>query len=103
LNGRGDIQYAISLRGDAAAACTRIARQPWVTAAVDTAPPDHGRSGAPTLLVRVTDERAAEDQLLRLVLDDQRTTVLAFGRQKQNLEAIFLQIAEGGRTHGNDA
>jgi len=51
----------------------------------------------------LTGERAAEAQLLRLVLDDEQATVLAFGRQKQNLESIFLQIAEGGNANGNHA
>ena len=49
----------------------------------------------------MTDEAAAEAQLLRLILDDPQTTVMAFGRTQQNLEAIFLQIVEGGTAHGN--
>ena len=44
----------------------------------------------------MTDADAAEAQLLRLALDDPQTTVIEFGRTKQNLEAIFLQIVEGG-------
>jgi hypothetical protein len=58
-------------------------------------------NGATTLQVRVTDAAAAEAQLLRLILDDAQITVLEFGRNKQNLEAIFLQIVEGGTNHGN--
>jgi hypothetical protein len=46
--------------------------------------------------VRVTDAEVAEAQLLRLALDDPQTTVIEFGRTKHNLEAIFLQIVEGG-------
>jgi hypothetical protein len=49
----------------------------------------------------VTDAGAAEAQLLRLILDDSQTTVIEFGRTRQNLEAIFLQIVEGGTTNGN--
>jgi len=51
--------------------------------------------------VRVTDAGAAEAQLLRLTLDDPQITVVAFGRKQHNLEAIFLQIVEGGITHDN--
>ena len=102
MNGNGGIQYAITLRGAADNARARIARQPWVAAVADETPNADMR-GARTLLVRVTDESTAEAQLLRLVLDDQQTTVLAFGRQKQNLEAIFLQIVEGGNANGNHA
>ena len=103
LNGNGGIQYTLTLRGAAEAARARIAGKPWVTAVVDTAPVDHGQSGATTFQVRVTDAEAAEAQLLRLALDDEQTTVLEFGRQKQNLEAIFLQIVEGDTRHANHA
>jgi hypothetical protein len=48
----------------------------------------------------VTDEPAAEAQLLRLVLEDPQTTVIEFGRKQHNLESIFLEIVEGGNTHG---
>jgi len=58
-------------------------------------PPSHG---ATTLQVRVTDAEAAEAKLLRLALDDPQATVIEFGRTRQNLEAIFLQIVEGGTT-----
>ncbi len=101
LNGSGEITYTLAIRGAADPARARIASQPWVTAVVDTATPDPGLSGATTLQVRVTDAAAAEAQLLRLILDDPQTTVVAFGRKQQNLEAIFLQIIEGDTTHGN--
>jgi ABC-2 type transport system ATP-binding protein len=101
LNGGGEITYTLAIHGAADAARARIASQPWVTAVVDTATTDHSLSGATTLQVRVTDAAAAEAQLLRLILDDPHTTVVAFGRKQQNLEAIFLQIIEGGTTHGN--
>ncbi|HEU5088797.1 MAG TPA: hypothetical protein VFT99_15185, partial [Roseiflexaceae bacterium] len=99
LNG-GGITYTLAVRGDAGAARARIAGQPWVASvAEDTASSEP--SGATTFQVRVTDAAAAEARLLRLVLDDQQATVTEFGRAKQNLEAIFLQIVEGGTTNGN--
>jgi ABC-2 type transport system ATP-binding protein len=101
LNGTGGITYTLVVRGDADAARTRIASQPWVASVVDEPALDHSLSGATTLGVRVTDAEAAEAQLLRLILDDQQMTVIEFGRSKQNLEAIFLQIVEGGNPHGN--
>jgi ABC-2 type transport system ATP-binding protein len=101
LNGSGEITYTLAIRGAAGAARARIASQPWVTAVVDSAAPNHGLSDATTLQVRVTDAAAAEAQLLRLILGDPQTTVIAFGRAQQNLEAIFLEIIEGGTTHGN--
>src|SRR5215213_337947 len=101
LNGSGGIQYTLAVRGDGDAARRRITGQPWVASVVDEPALDHSLSGATTLKVQVTDAEAAEAQLLRLVLDDGQTTVLEFGRTKQNLEAIFLQIVEGGNAHGN--
>ena len=85
-----------SVRGAVAAVQARIASRPWVASigAENAAPPE--QNGATTLHVRVTDADAAESQLLRLALDDPQTTVIEFGRTKQNLEAIFLQIVEGG-------
>ena len=35
------------------------------------------------------------------ILEDAQATVIKFGRTKRNLEAIFLQIVEGGTTNGN--
>ena len=84
----------------------RITSQTWVTSVVDDAAPKADLSSAAdttNLQVRVTDEEAAEAQLLRLILEDPRTTVIEFGRQKQNLEAIFMEIIEGGTTHGNNS
>jgi len=51
----------------------------------------------------VTDAGAAEAQLLRLILDDPQMTVLAFGRTQHNLEAIFMEIVEGGNPRGNNS
>jgi ABC-2 type transport system ATP-binding protein len=103
LNGSGDITYTLAIRGVADATRARIASQPWVAAVVDADPPKSSLSEAAdtTLQVKVTDERAAEAQLLRLALEDPQTTLLAFGRKQQNLEAIFMAIVEGGTTHGN--
>ena len=43
------------------------------------------------------DEAAAEAQLLRLVLSDERLTVSNFGRKKYELEEVFLHTVEGSR------
>jgi ABC-2 type transport system ATP-binding protein len=103
LTGSGDITYTLAIRGAADAARTRIASKPWVASVIDaeTTNPSLSEATDTTLQVKVTDERVAEAQLLRLILDDPQTTVIAFGRQKQNLEAIFMEIVEGGTTHGN--
>jgi hypothetical protein len=45
--------------------------------------------------VTVTDEAAAEAQLLRTVLSDAHINVLEFGRKKYELEEVFLGLVEG--------
>lgn len=101
LNGSGAITYSLALRGDADMARARIASQPWVASVAEDAIQATEQTGATRLQVRVTDAAAAEGQLLRLILDDGQANVIEFGRTKQNLEAIFLQIVEGGSRHGN--
>jgi ABC-2 type transport system ATP-binding protein len=95
LNGNGGIQYTLTLRGAVDATQARIASRPWVTSIGAEQAAAAELNGATTLHVRVTDADAAEAQLLRLALDDPHTTVIEFGRTKQNLEAIFLQMVEG--------
>jgi ABC-2 type transport system ATP-binding protein len=101
LRGSGDITYALMLRGDIGAARARIGGAPWVASVVTDAPDEE--ADATTLHVRVTDAAAAEAQLLRLALDDPQTTVIHYGRARQNLEAIFLQLIEGGSNHDKHA
>ena len=91
LAGRGATAYTIALRGDLGAARERVARQPWV-AAVAVA---HS-NGTTEWRVDVTDERAAEAQLLPLVLADGRVQVLDYGRRHPNLEQVFVDLVEGG-------
>jgi hypothetical protein len=45
--------------------------------------------------VCVSDEDAAEDQLLRLILEDRELRVKRFGRKTYNLEEVFMSIIEG--------
>ena len=100
----GALTYPLTLRGAVAATRERIAGQPWVAAihTVEAAPgPDEGTNT--TLQVRVSDAAAAEARLLRLALADPQTAVLAFGRQQQNLETVFLQIIEGGSADDNNS
>ncbi len=86
--------YTLSLRGDVEAAQARITALPWVTG-VDAA----RRNGATTWQVSVTDEAAAEAQLLRQVLADERVIVTEFSRKTYELEEIFMNIVEGDN-HG---
>jgi ABC-2 type transport system ATP-binding protein len=92
--GSGATVYHLHLRGDPQAASDRLAAQPWV-GGVKAAP----NSGGTDLQITVTDTPAAEQQLLRLVLADPNATVTEFGRQKYELEDVFLRLVEGDN-HG---
>lgn len=86
---RGTI-YSLVIEGDAVAAQERVRSRPWV-ADMDIVTGD----GETTWQVAVTDEAAAKDQLLRLVLSDKQITVTHFGRKTYELEEIFMNIVEG--------
>ena len=88
--GSGSTIYVLALKGDPAQAQQRVAAQPWVAAiAVKT------EQAHTDWQVTVTDEAAAEEQLLRLVLADAQVNVLEFGRKKYELEEVFLGLVEG--------
>jgi ABC-2 type transport system ATP-binding protein len=94
--GSGGVAYAVSLRSGSeaalAAAQARVAAQPWVTGVEAAA---DGASGAAQWRVSVTETEPAEDNLLRLVLEDRQVRVTAFGLQRYDLEEVFLNLVEG--------
>ena len=88
--GSGSTIYVLALTGDPAQAQQRVAAQPWVAAIAVKTEQTHT-----DWQVTVTDEAAAEEQLLRLVLADAQVNVLEFGRKKYELEEVFLGLVEG--------
>ena len=86
---RGTI-YSLGIEGDAGPAQERVLSQEWV-ADIVVATGD----GETTWQVAVTDEAAAKDQLLRLVLSDEQITVTHFGQKSYELEEIFMNIVDG--------
>jgi ABC-2 type transport system ATP-binding protein len=94
LTGSGSTIYQLAIKGDAASAQTRVVNQPWVSALKATANDSHT-----DWQVTVTDEAAAEDHLLRLVLAEPSLRVIEFGRKKYELEEVFLGLVEGSN-HG---
>jgi ABC-2 type transport system ATP-binding protein len=94
LAGSGGIVYQVGIRGDGEQTRQKLAVQPWVSAATLKA-----KNGTSILGVSVTSEEAAESQLLRVLLADESIRITEFGRQKYDLEEVFLNIVEGGE-HG---
>jgi ABC-2 type transport system ATP-binding protein len=88
LAGTGEVTYKVTLRGDAQSAYTLVQQQPWVSG-IEASPED----GQSTWQVSVTDEAAAEDQLMGLLVSN-GLKVSNFSRKEQNLEDVFLNIIE---------
>lgn len=89
-SGQGDTTYTVSLKGDANGAVNRLNTQGWVSG-VESA----GHNGLTKLQVRVNDPAAADNLMLRLLLEDRSLVVREFGRKQANLEEAFLSIVEG--------
>jgi len=88
LAGKGDLIYSVTLRGDALSAYTQVNQQPWVSGI------EASQQGEQTTWqVTVTDETAAEDQLMGLLVSS-GLKVSNFSRKEQNLEDVFINIIE---------
>jgi ABC-2 type transport system ATP-binding protein len=88
LAGNDGVMYSIGVKGDSKSTQARVSSLPWVSAM--TARP--GLNGSNTWQISVTNEAAAEAQLLRVVMEDRQLTVTEFGRKKHNLEEVFMSI-----------
>lgn len=96
LAGQGDPVYAVTMRGDPGDVHDRVISQPWVSGI------DVTNSGETTTWeVAVTDTRAAESQLLRLVLCNSQSApelaVIRFGQRRFELEEVFMELVGGGK------
>lgn len=89
LAGSDGIVYTIQVRGDGREAERRVRSQPWVADVRVTAEGERT-----TWHVRVSDVAAAESQLLRLMLADERITVSEFRRKTYELEEVFMSLVE---------
>ena len=88
LSGTGDAIYSVTLSGDAQSVYDQIHRQPWISRI------EASQNGEQTTWqVSVTDETAAKDQLLGLLVSA-GLKVSNFSRKEQNLEDIFINIIE---------
>ncbi|UCG86837.1 MAG: ABC transporter ATP-binding protein [Gemmatimonadota bacterium] len=90
LAGSGGVVYSIELKGDTTSAYQRVSNQPWVSE-IHVAADGNGSRWQ----VAVTDQEAAERELLRLMLADDSLTVTQFGRKQYELEEVFMDLVEG--------
>jgi ABC-2 type transport system ATP-binding protein len=88
LAGTGELIYSVTLKGDTQTAYAQVAQQPWVSG-IETSQ----ENGHATWQVSVTDEVAAEDQLMSMLVSND-LKVSNFSRKAQNLEDVFINIVE---------
>ena len=96
VEGTGTAVYELALHSDSESALektrTRLQSQGWVSFVRESP----GPSGTLVWVVKTTDESAAEESLLRLVLENQDVKVASFGRKRQSLEKTFFDLIEKG-------
>ena len=89
LAGTGDTVYSVTLRGDAQGVHPRVDELSWVSGL------KAAQEGERTIWeISVTDQEAAEDQLLSLLVTG-GVKISDFRRKEQNLEDICLSIVGG--------
>ncbi|MGE0439288.1 MAG: ABC transporter ATP-binding protein [Gemmatimonadales bacterium] len=91
LSGSGHTTFIVDLAGDADGARRRVAGMPWIISLDETAV-----EGGSRWAVAVSDDAAADAQLLRTILADEGTRVRSFGRRRYQLEDVFIEMIEGG-------
>jgi len=89
LSGAGGIVYNMTVKGGYEDAYARITGQSWVSGV--SVVQVNGRT---RLQINVTDEQAAEDELLRLAVGG-GSVVTEFGRGRHGLEEVFVEMVEG--------
>lgn len=90
LTGRRGTVYSVAFKGDASELQRQILNQTWVSS-IDVIPGGEQT----TWQVHVTDDEAAEARLLPLLVCGEQVTVTKFGREKHDLEAVFIDLVEG--------
>lgn len=94
LSGGDSIVYTVAVNGDASNIQTALESQPWVDS-VGLTPTESGFN----MDVTVTDDKAAQSELMRLVSADEHVAVTGFGRKEMDLEEVFMNLVE--QNNGN--
>jgi ABC-2 type transport system ATP-binding protein len=90
LAGSEGVAYLIRLKGEVETAYAQLSAQPWVSGITT-----QNRNQEIEWLVAVNDEAAAENQLLKTLVNCP-VIVTEFRRRQYDLEDIFMQVVQGG-------
>ena len=89
LTGSSSMVYNITIEGDYEEVHKVVLNQSWVSG-IEVLE----RNGHAKWLVTVTDEKVAEAELLRLLMSVDGVKVTEFGKNKVDLEDVFMRIVE---------
>lgn len=92
LSGTSGVVYRVQFEGEGSQALANLRSLPWVTQVQETQV-----NTSPAWLISVSDEQAAKENLLRLLVDSPGMLITEFGRKRYELEEIFISIVEGGQ------
>jgi ABC-2 type transport system ATP-binding protein len=81
--------YLVTLKGDTDIAFKNVSNQSWVSN-IDV----QKKNDKIKWQIKVTDDNLAEEQLLRLILENEKVKVLDYRLKQYELEEIFLQVLE---------
>ena len=90
MSGKDGTVFTMTVKGSTGRIEERLRQLSWVT---QTSAARH--NGSTTWQVGVSDEAAAEAQLLRHILADEAVVVTDFNRKKYDLEEVFMDLVEG--------
>jgi len=90
LAGAGPTVFSATLKGNLESARASISQQTWVTGITESPHGDQIQWE-----ITVSDDKAAEEQLLGLIMAGGGVSVAGFGRKEVHLEDVFLHLVEG--------
>jgi ABC-2 type transport system ATP-binding protein len=90
LSGTDGTVYKLSTSGNHEGIRQRMDQQSWISGIEFV-----GSNETGSWRIMVSDDDLAEQQLLRIILADEQARVLEFGREKIELEDVFMQLVSG--------
>jgi ABC-2 type transport system ATP-binding protein len=94
LSGNRDV-FNLTVRGDSSPVLAKLLSVPWVKKVEVDRSTANSTNHTTKLEIHVTDTHAAEQELLRIAMQDPAMIVIQFDRSTQNLEDIFVNLVEG--------